>query len=603
MRKHLILIGLLLILTLVGFNPAFGQGGKGEPSPAFITTAATQGPAGNQIYQVFVDDASGLYTARTGPGHPITNALGGPQNVLFNGAGGNPGTTYNTIRSYTTGTDYVQRGSVTSGFAIVNLGTYGSTMGIGLTGYRTTYVLPGPAGNSHPPSPDALTIVQDVNVVGGTYNDSRVEVVTYVTNNGWNNVSIGIRYEWDFQIANDDGPSFTPINPDGAALVTETLFSPVSFSYYRIQDNINPTPTFSVNGSATGPAAFNPTQPGLLEFVCWSSAVGQAFDYNIVPGRDCASGFGDTAVLYYYGANAQNAIVLPPGQSVRVAAYIFATAPTVNALPQANPDSASTPFNTPVTINVLANDIDLDDPLTVIAAGGASNGNVVINADNTVTYTPNTGFTGGDSFSYTISDGEATSATNVTVTVGDNPIRVCQPGDADYNPVADLKHADSFLIGPGFSSGQIVNLSATCAYNVGIASYSKPDDVIDNQVLFASNTGVVNPGATLALNVDVPTCAAQVDLFYGTVLTSLNGQRYGERLIDAEHINGQNYCQTPGTEPTPAPTETPTPTPEVTEPAPEVTPEAPVETPTAPEPIAGTGSQASQDEGESSVEE
>ncbi|MBJ2341049.1 cadherin-like domain-containing protein, partial [Dickeya solani] len=48
---------------------------------------------------------------------------------------------------------------------------------------------------------------------------------------------------------------------------------------------------------------------------------------------------------------------------------------------------ATTAEDTPVTVDVLANDADVDgNPLTVTAAT-AGNGTVVINADGTLTYT------------------------------------------------------------------------------------------------------------------------------------------------------------------------------------------------------------------------
>ena len=44
---------------------------------------------------------------------------------------------------------------------------------------RTTYTLAGP-----PQTPDKLTIVQDVNTHGTTFQTSTVEVTTTITNNG-----------------------------------------------------------------------------------------------------------------------------------------------------------------------------------------------------------------------------------------------------------------------------------------------------------------------------------------------------------------------------------------------------------------------------------
>ncbi|MFV0472826.1 MAG: Ig-like domain-containing protein, partial [Pikeienuella sp.] len=96
--------------------------------------------------------------------------------------------------------------------------------------------------------------------------------------------------------------------------------------------------------------------------------------------------------------------------------------PAGNNAPAATDDSATTGYETAVTIDVLANDTDADsDPLTVSAVGTAANGTVEI-VDGQVVYTPNAGFSGSDSFTYTVSDDEgATDTGNVSVTVGDAP--------------------------------------------------------------------------------------------------------------------------------------------------------------------------------------
>jgi VCBS repeat-containing protein len=99
-------------------------------------------------------------------------------------------------------------------------------------------------------------------------------------------------------------------------------------------------------------------------------------------------------------------------------ATVTLTVAAVNDAPVANDDSASTPRNTAATINVLSNDTDLEgNSLSVTAVGAAANGTAVRNANGTITYTPNTGFTGNDSFSYTLSDGTATDTATVTLTV------------------------------------------------------------------------------------------------------------------------------------------------------------------------------------------
>jgi hypothetical protein len=82
-------------------------------------------------------------------------------------------------------------------------------------------------------------------------------------------------------------------------------------------------------------------------------------------------------------------------------------------------DSYTTLFNTPLseTITpVLTN--DTGNTLTVTGHTNPAHGSVTLNADGTFLYTPNTGFSGTDSFDYTITDSFGRTATaTVTITV------------------------------------------------------------------------------------------------------------------------------------------------------------------------------------------
>ena len=94
-----------------------------------------------------------------------------------------------------------------------------------------------------------------------------------------------------------------------------------------------------------------------------------------------------------------------------------------NQDPVAENETAITAREVPVTINVLANDFDPDgDPLEVVGVTQGVNGEVALNDDGTVTYTPAEGFDGTDSFTYTVDDDHGGQATGtVTVTVLPDP--------------------------------------------------------------------------------------------------------------------------------------------------------------------------------------
>ena len=99
-------------------------------------------------------------------------------------------------------------------------------------------------------------------------------------------------------------------------------------------------------------------------------------------------------------------------------ATVALTINPVNDAPLAVDDSAATDQDMEKTIDVLANDIDVDSTtLSVTGASDPSNGTAVINADNTITYTPNQGFDGVDTFTYTVSDGSESDTGTVSVDV------------------------------------------------------------------------------------------------------------------------------------------------------------------------------------------
>jgi large repetitive protein len=122
-------------------------------------------------------------------------------------------------------------------------------------------------------------------------------------------------------------------------------------------------------------------------------------------------------------------------------ATVTITITPVNDAPVAVPDAATTLEDTAVIISPLANDSDVDgDPLTITSAT-APNGTVVINANGTITYTPNANFNGADTITYTISDGNGGTATTtiaVTVTPVNDPPTVVAPVAPQANLDADV---------------------------------------------------------------------------------------------------------------------------------------------------------------------
>ena len=137
--------------------------------------------------------------------------------------------------------------------------------------------------------------------------------------------------------------------------------------------------------------------------------------------------------------------------------------PTANGAPDTTPDTASVNSGDTVDIPVLANDTDPEnDTLSVIGATDGANGATVVNPDTPVSYTPDAGFIGTDTFEYQVTDGNGNTVTEtVTVTVtdptpapdgivsgtgGDDVIDLAYTGDPDGDRI---DNNDAILGTPG----------------------------------------------------------------------------------------------------------------------------------------------------------
>jgi ELWxxDGT repeat protein len=89
-------------------------------------------------------------------------------------------------------------------------------------------------------------------------------------------------------------------------------------------------------------------------------------------------------------------------------------------VPNAGNDTASTQVGTPVAVTVLANDGSWTSPVnpaSVVIASNPSHGSVTSGSDGRITYTPESGFSGMDSFTYTVADQQGQASKPATVSV------------------------------------------------------------------------------------------------------------------------------------------------------------------------------------------
>ena len=96
-------------------------------------------------------------------------------------------------------------------------------------------------------------------------------------------------------------------------------------------------------------------------------------------------------------------------------ATVSITVTDVNEPPQAADISLSTRADSPVSASFEATDPN-DDPLTYLVLLDPNNGEVSV-SEGSFTYTPDSGFTGEDSFTYQASDGRLADTATVSVTV------------------------------------------------------------------------------------------------------------------------------------------------------------------------------------------
>ncbi|TVZ56841.1 putative secreted protein (Por secretion system target) [Lutibacter sp. Hel_I_33_5] len=179
------------------------------------------------------------------------------------------------------------------------------------------------------------------------------------------------------------------------------------------------------------------------------------------------------------------------------------TVTCINDAPIAIDDVVTTSTNTPVVISVKSNDTDVEnDPLTVSPlTSSPTNGTIVLNSDGTITYTPNSGFTGTDSFTYTVCDpsGACDTAT-VTVTIAGCTLVTLIP-DVNFEQALINQSIDS----DGVINGQVCTADINTikfldVRNLSIRLMTGIEDFRDIEQLYASKNLLTSIDVTQNLN-------------------------------------------------------------------------------------------------------
>jgi uncharacterized repeat protein (TIGR01451 family) len=160
------------------------------------------------------------------------------------------------------------------------------------------------------------------------------------------------------------------------------------------------------------------------------------------------------------------------GRATSAAATVTLAVHHVNQAPAAGPDTLL--VNGSGTVDVLANDTDVDgDTLSISALGTPAHGTVAL-VDGVIRYEADEGFCGADTFTYTVVDGEGGSATG-TVDVRVNCAPVAGPVDVALNQdtwvdVAVLLHAHD-------TDDDVLTVTATGAAGHGTVEAGPGDTV------------------------------------------------------------------------------------------------------------------------------
>ncbi len=293
--------------------------------------------------------------------------------------------------------------------------------------------IPGPGGIE--PTIDDAGFTQPANGTvelkdNGTPGDPTDDFFVYTPNDNYNNTA-GTQDTFTYTVVDTKG------TPDTADDTTETatvsvLVNPVNDLPVAEDDTFTGTEDTQVTGSV-----FDNNGNG-VDYLQDAAVTVTAFDATSAEGGtvvvnpdgtftyDPAPGFNGEDTFTY---------TITDADEETDTATVTINLVAVNDVPLAVDDTATTPENIPVNIPVRDNDTTVDgtggdDPTNITSVTQPTDGTVRIRDNSTpldptddfVEYTPNRGFAGTDTFTYTITDDDGeTSTATVDVTINDAP--------------------------------------------------------------------------------------------------------------------------------------------------------------------------------------
>ena len=208
-------------------------------------------------------------------------------------------------------------------------------------------------------------------------------------------------------------------------------------------------------------------------------------------------------------------------------------------------------------LDVLANDSDVDgDTLTVTSVGAPAHGTAVLQGDGTVLYTPQANYNGGDSFTYSIADGnggtDSASAAIAVTPVNDAPVAADSSAQVAQNTPEDIPLDAADLDGDtltyavvtqpahGTLSGSGSSRTYTPDHNYqGTDSFTflANDGTVDSNVATVSITVTGHDPATVSV-VDTSTQEGNAGEQDAVFTASISEPQTGVVVIDATSNDG-----------------------------------------------------------------
>jgi ELWxxDGT repeat protein len=210
-----------------------------------------------------------------------------------------------------------------------------------------------------------------------------------------------------------------------------------SKAYFAAQDSANGSEPWVTDGTPAGTLMLRDTDPQQNSSPSWYTnfngvtvfevvGASQRYEFWQTDGTSAGTKFIATigappsptvASIRPQLVIGQNLFFSAAGAATGVELFILPNNP-----PVAGADTATSSNDAAVTINVAANDTDSDgtiNPASVQVTTNPTHGTAVVQSDGSIVYTPTAGYSGTDTFAYTVADnqGAVSAPAQVTVTV------------------------------------------------------------------------------------------------------------------------------------------------------------------------------------------